>query len=136
MAQKLSNLTNEEARRCLARWEDWATRTNTPLGRLCAAASVEISIRPAINRGKSIMAVTARRMDDAMARHPDGIAAPVIKMPVQFVSRQETHLTAEEIQQRARETLEARMRHLEECDRASRARYGISIGRPVDWMAA
>lgn len=134
MVQKLSNLTNEEARRCLARWEDWATRTDTPLGRLCAAAGVDIAIRPAINRGKSVMAITAKRMDEAMAKHPDGIAAPVIKMPLQFVAG--TELSAEEIRRRANEALEARMRHLEECDRASRARYGRPVGRPVDWMAA
>lgn len=134
MVQKLSNLTNEEARRCLARWEDWSTRTNTPLNRLCNAAGVDIAIRPAIKAGKSVMRYTIQRMDRAMADNPNGIERPKVKMPVQFVPNPE--LTGEEIEQRINEALEARMRHIETCDRASRARYGISIGRPVDWMAA
>lgn len=136
MAQKLSNLTNEEARRCLARWEDWSTRTNTPLNRLCNAAGVDIAIRPAIKAGKSVMRYTAQRMDRAMDENPNGIAAPKVKMPVQFVARPDLHLTAEEIEQRRNEALEARMRHIEACDRASLARYGRPVGRPVDWMAA
>lgn len=134
MVQKLSNLTNEEARRCLRRWEDWATRTNTPLNRLCNAAGVDIAIRPSINAGKSVMAYTAQRMDRAMDEHPDGIERPKVQMPIQFVPN--TELSGEEIERRINEALEARMRHIEACDRASRARYGISIGRPVDWMAA
>lgn len=133
MAQKLSNLTNEEARRCLARWEDWATRTNTPLNRLCNKAGVDIAIRPSILRGKSIMAYTAQRMDRTMKQHPDGIEATRVSRNVQYV---EVSLTQDEIARRRNEALEARMRHIEECDRASRARYGRPVGRPVDWMAA
>lgn len=136
MVQKLSNLTNEEARRCLARWEDWATRTNTPLNRLCNAAGVDIVIRPNIKAGKSVMRYTAQLMDRAMEANPNGIPAPKINRTVQYVSSPDNALTAEQIEQRRNETLEARMRHLEACDRASRARYGRPVGRPVDWMAA
>lgn len=134
MVQKLSNLTNEEARRCLARWEDWATRTNTPLNRLCNAAGVDIVVRPNIKAGKSVMRYTAQLMDRAMEANPNGIPAPKINRTVQYVAS--TDLSADEIARRCTEALEARMRHLEACDRASRARYGRPVGRPVDWMAA